>query len=251
MRQSRVRPPRRPGFAVGCSGCRLDQERPTARQSPGEPKRWRSTLSYACRFSDAVDAAAFPFGGSNRQPELLLQGARKDAAHGVALPPGGARHLIDGCALGSPQHRNDLVLLRSALCVRLRLRVRQRLNGQPQLIDQRLAVADPPPLFDAGKSVPECQQPLAAKRGGVQFLFRRDGKLALTDCSRRLAAQRDSIVADDVDAHGWGLLADPAATAAGDPTLTLSSPTKATLFRIMLWRCYATAEHGIARAQNA
>src|ERR1700738_143872 len=29
--------------------------------------------------------------------------------------------------------------------------------------------------------------------------------------------------------------------------LTLSSPTKATLFRIMSWRCWATFEHGIAQ----
>src|SRR5712671_6395153 len=29
--------------------------------------------------------------------------------------------------------------------------------------------------------------------------------------------------------------------------LTLSSATKATLFRIMLWRCWASSEHGIAR----
>src|SRR5215831_2285509 len=35
------------------------------------------------------------------------------------------------------------------------------------------------------------------------------------------------------------------------PPLTLSSPTKATLFRIILWRCWAPAEHGIARTQNA
>src|SRR6267143_6974743 len=30
-------------------------------------------------------------------------------------------------------------------------------------------------------------------------------------------------------------------------TLTLSSATKATLFRIMLWRCWASSEHGIPR----
>jgi len=32
-----------------------------------------------------------------------------------------------------------------------------------------------------------------------------------------LAAQRDSVNADNVDAHGWVLLIDPAAAAAGDP----------------------------------
>ena len=30
-------------------------------------------------------------------------------------------------------------------------------------------------------------------------------------------------------------------------TLTLSSRSKASPFRIILWRCWATAEHGIAR----
>src|SRR5215831_11933189 len=33
--------------------------------------------------------------------------------------------------------------------------------------------------------------------------------------------------------------------------LTLSSPTNATPFRIILWRCWATAEHGIAWTQSA
>ena len=33
--------------------------------------------------------------------------------------------------------------------------------------------------------------------------------------------------------------------------LTLSSPTKATLFRIILWRCWAQSEHGIARLAAA
>jgi hypothetical protein len=32
--------------------------------------------------------------------------------------------------------------------------------------------------------------------------------------------------------------------------LTLSSPTKATPFRIILWRCCAVSEHGIARLGN-
>src|ERR1700746_456961 len=38
--------------------------------------------------------------------------------------------------------------------------------------------------------------------------------------------------------------------AAGGP-LTLSSPAKATLLWIILWRCSATAEHGIARQRAA
>ena len=42
-------------------------------------------VSYDCRSVDAVDAAAFLFGRGKREPELLLQRAREDAAHGVAL----------------------------------------------------------------------------------------------------------------------------------------------------------------------
>jgi hypothetical protein len=59
------------------------------------------------------------------------------------------------------------------------------LDRRPQLIDQPVAVADFPPLFDTRKSIPQCQQPLAAERRGVQFLDRRDDNLALIDCGRR------------------------------------------------------------------
>jgi hypothetical protein len=45
------------------------------------------------------------------QPELLLQGSREDAAHRVPLPAGGARHLVNGGALGSLQHRDHCILL--------------------------------------------------------------------------------------------------------------------------------------------
>src|SRR5215469_3584170 len=38
--------------------------------------------------------------------------------------------------------------------------------------------------------------------------------------------------------------------AAGDPTLTLSSPPKATLLWIILWRCSHIAGHGIARTKE-
>src|SRR5215472_756431 len=184
----------------------------------------------------ALDAPALLFGRGNRQPELLLQRTREDAAHGVALPTCGICRFIDGRSLGSPQHRDDLVLFRRALCVRFRLRVRQRLDGRPQLIDQRLAVADLPALFGTGQSIPQRQQPLAIKRSGMQFLLRGDGNLALIHCRRRLAAQRDSIIADDVDAHGRVLRVVTRGRYRGGPTLTLSSPSKATLFRIILWR---------------
>jgi hypothetical protein len=45
------------------------------------------------------------------------------------------------------------------------------LDGRPQPIDQGTAVADRPPPFDTGQSVPQRQQPLAAERRSVQFLF--------------------------------------------------------------------------------
>jgi hypothetical protein len=54
-----------------------------------------------------------------------------------------------------------------AVCVGLRFRVWQGLDGRPQLIDQRPAVADLLPLFNIGQSIPQCQEPLAAERSGV------------------------------------------------------------------------------------
>src|SRR5262249_62248595 len=81
--------------------------------------------------------------------------------------------------------------------------------------------------------------------------LRRDDNLAVTDFGWRLAAERDAVIADDVGAHGWVLLVGPAAPLPPVTPLTLSSPPKATLVWIILWRCSATAEHGIARTQNA
>jgi hypothetical protein len=48
--------------------------------------------------------------------------------------------------------------------------------------------------------------PLPSRDGDVQFLIRSDGDLALIEYCRRLAGQPDSVIADDVDAHGWVLL---------------------------------------------
>src|SRR4029077_3400698 len=48
-------------------------------------------------------------------------------------------------------------------------------------------------------------------------LARSDGDLALIEGRRRLAAERNSVIADNVDAHEWVLLIDPAAATAGDP----------------------------------
>jgi hypothetical protein len=93
--------------------------------------------------------------------------------------------------------------MRLALPVRLRFWVRQGFDSRPELIDQHPAVADLVPLFDIRKSIPQCQEPFAAERRGVQFLFRHNGNFAVIDCGWRLTAQRDSVIADDVDAHGW------------------------------------------------
>ena len=45
------------------------------------------------------------------QPELFLQGSREDAANGMTLPAGHARHLVDRGTLGLTQHRNHHVLI--------------------------------------------------------------------------------------------------------------------------------------------
>jgi hypothetical protein len=82
---------------VGVGGLDFETERAKAREL---------VVSCACRFGDAVDAAAFLFGRGEGEPELLLQGAGEDAAHGVALPTRSARHFIDRCPLGASQRRS-------------------------------------------------------------------------------------------------------------------------------------------------
>src|SRR5690242_5945994 len=42
----------------------------------------------------------------------------------------------------------------------------------------------------------------------MQLLVRCNGNLAVIKCRRRPAAQRDPVVADDIDAHEWVLLID-------------------------------------------
>ena len=90
-------------FVLGRSDCRLDRERATARQSAGEPTHRGLRASCARRLNDTVDPAALLFSRGNTEPELLLQGDREDAPHRVTLPPSGARHFIDRCALRSTQ----------------------------------------------------------------------------------------------------------------------------------------------------
>src|SRR5439155_26381125 len=97
-----------------------------------------------------------------------------------------------------------------------RLRVRQHFNRRPQLIDQRVAVANFLSLFDTGQRVPQRQQPLGAEWGSMQLLIRSDGNLAVIDCRGRLAAQRTSVIPDNIDAHEWVLLVTRGG-AAGDP----------------------------------
>src|SRR5437868_11197288 len=92
---------------------------------------------------------------------------------------------------------------------------------RPQLIDQRIAVTDLL-LLDTRERVPRRQQAFAAEPGGVQLLPRGNSNFALVPGGRRLAAQGDSVIANDVDAHGWGLLIDLRGCA-GDPTHALFS----------------------------
>src|SRR5215469_7977794 len=70
-----------------------------------------AALGYMLGFGDAIDATPFLLGRGNREPEFLLQRARENAAHGVALPTGGVHHFVDRGALGSPQHSNHRALL--------------------------------------------------------------------------------------------------------------------------------------------
>jgi hypothetical protein len=121
----------------------------------------------------------------------------------VPLPTHHACDFVDSCALGALQHRNDRILLRRAPRVRLTVRVRQGLNRRPQLIDKRIAVADLRLLLDTRERIPHRQQALAAEPSGVQLLPRGDSYFALVHGGRRLAAQRDSVIADNVNAHRW------------------------------------------------
>src|SRR5204863_1666980 len=99
----------------------------------------------------------------------------------------------------------------------LALRVRQGLDCRPQLINQRRAIADLLAFLDTRQSIPQCQQSLATERSGVQFFIRSNDDLALIECRGRLAGQRDPVIANDVDTHGWVSWSDPAAGAAGGP----------------------------------
>jgi hypothetical protein len=66
------------------------------------------------------------------------------------------------------------------------LRIRQHLDCRPQLIDQRLAIADLLRFSTPGRAFHSASSCFAADPGGVQFLARRDDNLALIHCCRRL-----------------------------------------------------------------
>jgi hypothetical protein len=74
--------------------------------------------------------------------------------------------------------------------VDLRLRVWQGLDRRPQVIDQCAAIAELLPLLDPGQSIPQCQQPLAAERSGVQ-LFE---VTAISPSFTVAGASRDSVI---------------------------------------------------------
>ena len=113
--------------------------------------------------------------------------------------PRNTRHFPDRGSLGSLQHRDDLALLRRTLRVRLWLRVRQGLNRRPQLIDQLIAAADLPAFFDTGHSIPQCQEPLTAKGAACDSSCEATAISPFTGCGRCVAAQRDSVIADNID----------------------------------------------------
>src|SRR6201982_1957026 len=101
-------------------------------------------------------------------------------------------------------------------------------------------------LLEPRERVPQRQQAFAAEPGGAQLLPGGNSNFALVHGGRRLAAQGDTVIANDVDAHGWGLLIDLRGCA-GDPTHALFSGQSHTirdnvmaLFgAIRAWNCSA------------
>jgi hypothetical protein len=112
------------------------------------------------------------------------------------------------------------MLLRRLFRIGWRLRLRQKLDGRPQFIDQAVAVADLPPFLNTGQCIPQRQKPFATKCGGVQLLLRCDNDFALVNYRWRLAAESDSVIADDIGAHGVAPVSCDS-VAAGHPTSAL------------------------------
>src|SRR6267378_3194378 len=83
----------------------------------------------------------------------------------------------------------------------------------------------------------------------MQLLIRCNGNLADIDCRGRLAAQRNSVIPDDIDAHEWVLLIDPGAVPPVTHTHALFAEESQSI-RDNLVACRATAEHGTARPRT-
>src|SRR5262245_43402479 len=76
-----------------------------------------SAMRYTRPRSSLAEASA--------SPSFFFKLPEKTPPHGMTLPAGHARHLVDRCALGLTQHGNHHVLLGGALWVASRLRLRQ------------------------------------------------------------------------------------------------------------------------------
>src|SRR5215813_3614362 len=81
----------------------------------------------------------------------------------------------------------------------------------------------------------------------MQFLIRRDQDLALIEGRRRLAGQCDSVIANDINTHGWDLLIDPTAGATGDPHSRSVCQAKPVYSGRSYGNYWARAQPGIAR----
>src|SRR5262249_7990256 len=135
----------------------------------------------------------------------------EDAANRMALPPGGPLpphpQLRPRVAAAWQSPRPALTCALRPIAAPAPVRPRSPTTADRSVPRGRQLSA----VFRHRQRVPQCHKPLAAERRSVQFLIRRDCNLALIECCRRLAAQPDPVIADDVDPHEWVLLIDPAA----------------------------------------
>ena len=150
----------------GTGGCQIGHQ-----GSGSSPVQWRgrprnATISWFC-LGEAT--YAWRTARKHRASDLTRRPRTRTQAQAAALRDGLGRDLSArahgfGCRVRRPA-------------------VARRFQGcaGPQPIDQGPAVADRPPLFDTGQSVPQRQQPLAAERRSVQFRFLRDRNLAAID----------------------------------------------------------------------
>src|ERR1700751_1644432 len=83
----------------------------------------------------------------------------------------------------------------------------------------------------------------------MQLLVRCNGNLAVIKYRRRPAAQRDPVVADDIDAHDWVLLIDrrrfrrdPTHALFADQSQSIPDNVVALFGRIRAWNCSAQTQ---------